>query len=142
MTKNSTITLIILVLVFIGLALFIQPRSPISNAPAPSDKPTPTNIYSELPQRISVIGYWECLPHKDTTGPQTMECAIGIALDQSDGHMAVNTSLISTYPVDFSSGTKVKIDGLFTPLDHLSSNSMQKYDIDGIISATSIEAVE
>lgn len=93
--------------------------------------------YSELPQRRSIVGFWECLPPKDRTGPQTMECAFGIAVDQSDGHYAVNTSLMSTYPIDFPTGTKVRVTGVVTPANQLSS--LQKYDIDGVISATEIE---
>lgn len=95
--------------------------------------------YSALPQRSTTVGYWECLPHKDQTGPQTMECAFGIAVDQSDGHYAIDTRLMSTYPVDFPTGTKVKVDGIITPANQLSS--IQKYDIDGIISATSITKI-
>ena len=93
--------------------------------------------YSQLPQRQTIIGYWECLPHKDSTGPQTLECAFGIAVDQSDGHYAIDTRLMSQYPVDFPTGTKVRVTGVITPANQLSS--MQKYDIDGIISATEIE---
>jgi hypothetical protein len=96
--------------------------------------------YSELPKRETIVGFWECLPHKDTTGPQTDECAFGIAVDQSDGHYAVDTRLMSTYPVDFATGTKVRVSGIVTPVEML--NSIQKYDIDGIISATTIEKVE
>ncbi len=95
--------------------------------------------YSELPHSQTIIGYWECLPHKDTTGPQTAECAFGIAKDQSDGHYAVDTSLMARYPVDYPTGTKVRITGIVTPADQL--NSPQKYDIDGIIRATAIEKI-
>ncbi len=93
--------------------------------------------YSELPHRQSIVGYWECLPYKNSSGPNTLECAFGIAVDQSDGHFAVNTSLMATYPVDFPTGTKVRVTGVVTPANQLSSE--QKYDIDGIISATEIE---
>lgn len=91
--------------------------------------------YSELPQRMTITGIWECLPYKGD-GPHTMECAFGIAKDQSDGHYAVDTSLMSTYPVDYPTGAHIKIEGIVTPVDQLSS--VQKYDIDGIIRATSI----
>ncbi|MFA6050921.1 MAG: hypothetical protein WC761_07075 [Candidatus Paceibacterota bacterium] len=93
--------------------------------------------YSKLPQSQSIVGFWECLPHKDTSGPQTMECAFGIAVAESDGHYGVDTSLMSTSPVDFPVGEKVRITGIVTPVAALSG--IQKYDIDGIIRATSIE---
>lgn len=93
--------------------------------------------YSQLPQRQTVVGYWECLPKKGP-GPHTMECAFGIALDQSDGHMAVNTMLMSTYPVDYAVGTKVRIEGVVVPANQLSAAQWQSYDIDGIINATTI----
>lgn len=96
--------------------------------------------YAELPQRRTIVGFWECLPHKDQTGPQTEECAFGIAVDQSDGHYAIDTRLMSTLAPDYPMGTKVRISGVVTPATHLSSE--QKYDIDGIISATEIEEVE
>lgn len=95
--------------------------------------------YSELPQQRTIIGYWECLPHANHSGPQTTECAFGIAEDQSDGHYAIDTRLMSTYPVDFPTGTKVQVTGVVTPANQL--NSIQKYDIDGIISATSIQKI-
>ncbi len=96
--------------------------------------------YSTLPTRQSIVGFWECLPPKDKNGPHTMECAFGIAVDQSDGHYAVDTALMATYPVDFPMGTKVRVTGVVTPVQNMSS--IQKYDIDGIISATTIEKVE
>ncbi len=96
--------------------------------------------YSQIPHRQTIIGFWECLPSKDTTGPQTTECAFGIAVDQSDGHYAVSTELMSRYPVDYATGTKVRVSGVVTPANQLSSE--QKYDIDGIISATEIEEIK
>lgn len=97
--------------------------------------------YSELPQRQTVVGFWECLPKKGP-GPHTMECAFGIAKDQSDGHLAVNTQLMSRAPVDYPVGTKVRIEGVVTPAQMLSSDQWRSYDIDGIINATSIEIVQ
>ncbi len=95
--------------------------------------------YSEIPHSQTIVGFWECLPHKNPDQPHTLECAFGIAVDQSDGHYAVNTALMSRYPVDYPTGTKVRITGVVTPANQLSS--IQQYDIDGIISATSIEKI-
>jgi hypothetical protein len=95
--------------------------------------------YSELPKRQTIVGTWECLPHKDATGPQTTECAFGIKT--SDGaHYAVDSRLMSTYPVDFPTGTFVRAEGIVTPVEML--NSIQRYDIKGIMSATTITKQE
>jgi len=92
--------------------------------------------YSELPQRRSIVGFWECLPPKNPSLPTTGECALGIAVDQSDGHYAVDTRLMAAI-VNIPMGAKVRVSGVVTPATHLSS--IPKYDIDGIISATAIE---
>ncbi len=94
--------------------------------------------YSELPQRVTVTGKWECLPHKDTSGPQTLECAFGIILDDGTGHLAVNTSLMSSIPAEPQVGKRVRIEGILTPIEQISSNLGQIYNIKGIISATTI----
>ncbi len=92
--------------------------------------------YSELPKRTTIVGTWECLPHKDSTGPQTMECAFGIAEEKSGAHYAIDTRLMAQYPVDYPTGTRLRVSGTITPVEYLSS--IQKYDIKGIISATEI----
>jgi hypothetical protein len=94
--------------------------------------------YSELPKQVTVSGVWECLPHTDTSGPQTTECAFGIEADDGS-HYAIDTHL-SQYPVDFATGTHVQVTGTLTPVEAL--NSVQQYDIKGIISATAIGEID
>lgn len=94
--------------------------------------------YSEIPRPQAIIGTWECLPHKDQTGPQTMECALGVAVDTAT-HYGVSTELMATYPVDFPTGAKVRVAGTVTPVEQLSA--LQKYDITGVIHATAIERI-
>lgn len=98
--------------------------------------------YSELPQRVSKVGFWECLPHKNTSGPQTTECAFGIAIDQSDAHYAISMNLLESGPVNFATGTKIKVEGVLVPANQLSTDIWQKYPIDGIIEVTSIQEVK
>lgn len=101
---------------------------------------TEKGSYSELPERVTIEGVWECLPHKDQSGPQTMECAFGI-MAQDGKHYAIDTRLISTYPVDFPTKTRVKVEGLLVPANQLNSNAWQIYPISGIISATAITKI-
>ncbi len=94
--------------------------------------------YSEIPQRVTVTGVWECLPHKGD-GPHTMECAFGIKEDGTGKHFAVSTELMSTMPVDYATGSKVRVAGVMVPKNQLNSNAWETYDIVGIIGATTIE---
>lgn len=96
--------------------------------------------YSEIPHRQTLTGAWECLPHVAGQS-QTEECAYGIALQNSDAHYAVNTSLMESV-INIPAGKKVRISGIVTPANQLNSDQWQKYDIDGIISATEIEVVK
>jgi hypothetical protein len=93
--------------------------------------------YSEIPQRISVTGVWECLPHKGD-GPHTMECAFGIKEEGTNKHYAVSTELMSTYPVDYATGARVRVEGVMVQKNQLNSNAWNTYDIVGIIGATVI----
>jgi len=95
--------------------------------------------YSTLPQRTTITGMWECLPHKDTSGPQTLECAFGIAETGTGNHYGLDLNLLSGGPTDYPTGTRVRVEGILTPIDQLSSNSMQKYNIVGIIGVTSVQ---
>lgn len=97
--------------------------------------------YSEIPRRQTVVGYWECVPKK-AGAPQTEECVRGIALEQSDGHMIVDTSLMSSSVQDFDPGTKLRISGVVMPSNQLNTDRWQSYDIDAIIGATVIEALD
>ncbi len=97
--------------------------------------------YSELPQKITLDGTWECLPHKNTNGPQTMECAFGVQKIGSGEHYAVDTNLMSTFPIDYATGQKVRIQGRLTPIEQLNSDIWQRYNVKGIISATTIEKI-
>jgi len=134
--------------VAIGVVLMLVVFDGQSSAPAPIDTATSSPVQSSNtpptqpagqqqtpPERVSVVGYWECLPKKGD-GPHTMECAFGIAIDQSDGHLGINTALMSTYPVDYPTGTKVRVSGAIHPAEPNTS-----YDIDGIIWATTIEKI-
>lgn len=96
--------------------------------------------YSEIPQRMSIKGVWECLPHKGD-GPHTTECAFGLKEDGTGKHYAVSTSLMSQYPVDYPTGAHVQVDGVMVPKNQLNSNAYDTYNIIGIIGATTIKEI-
>jgi len=97
------------------------PSLPPENA---QDLPLPT-------EQITVTGEVTCLPHKDTSGPQTLECAIGIRDDKG-----VNYALYSEDPTQTGSltGKRAQVTGRLQGAD---PNS--KYDTAGTLHVQSIK---
>jgi hypothetical protein len=142
--NTKTLGLLVAVVLLVGGAgAFIYakqaPAAMSENASSNSANDTGlATTTADIPQEATITGTWECLPHKDTSGPHTLECAFGIKGDNGK-HYAVSTSLMSQYSVDFPTGARVRVQGVLVPVEQLSS--IQKYDIAGIINATSITKV-
>jgi hypothetical protein len=87
----------------------------------------------EIPRTedVTLSGTFNCLPHKDTTGPQTEECAFGFTTDDGINY-ALNFGQSSTMASQFQSGMHGTYSGFVTPIETLSSDQWQKYDIAGI----------
>ena len=91
--------------------------------------------YSALPQRMTLTGVYTCLPHADTTGPQTMECALGMQTDDG-AYYALDFNLMSQTPPGLETGDRFTATGVLTPIENLSTNFWQKYNVSGIFSVT------
>jgi hypothetical protein len=87
------------------------------------------------PYRGTLTGEYVCLPHADKTGPQTLECAFGIKT-LSGEYYAVDFNMMSQPRPQLETGDKFTATGLITPIENLSSDHWQKYDIEGIFSVT------
>lgn len=83
-------------------------------------------------QEVSLKGEMVCLPHRDQSGPQTMECAIGFKSESGDYFALKDTSpdysLVSSAPMHES----VIVTGIFT------HSGDTKYQQSGLIEVTSI----
>ncbi len=81
---------------------------------------------------ISVRGTMVCLPHKDTSGPQTMECAFGIKADDGRYYGLSDTDPnygnVAGVPMD----VRVKVDGAFV------ARADSNYQDIGVIYVTAI----
>lgn len=87
------------------------------------------------PYEATLSGTMVCLPHKDTSGPQTLECASGLKTDAGE-HYALDTE---TMP-NIGSGERFTASGIITPVENLSAD--QKYDIVGVFSVSKIVTEE
>jgi hypothetical protein len=132
------IGVIVGIAVLIGVAGYfvVNQRSTSDSTPTPSstsigDVPTPG--------RITVIGEITCLP-KQGSGPQTMECAIGLKGD--DGRYYGLKNLFAHDPqYKFSrTGLRVEVSGLFS-FEKTLGPAGAKYEVVGTIDVASIKEV-
>ena len=105
--------------------------------PCPSNSSTSSGIfnYSPLPvsngEDITISGTIICLPHKNTTGPQTLECAFGLKAE--DGNNYGLTDPDYKYLMGAGTGTKVKISGKLTKKQDTKYNSAGTITIENLI---------
>jgi copper homeostasis protein (lipoprotein) len=82
-----------------------------------------------------------CLPAKDPNAPQTRECAAGLKADDGENYAldfsALTEEDLNALPPD----GRVEVSGTVVPIELLSSDHLRKYDVAGIMSATSIRAI-
>ena len=134
---------IVLALVVVVAARFYQ------TSPAPITSPPDTTI-SSPPQIDTVtpepgigqanpttlIGEYVCLPHKDTSGAQTMECAFGLQT-HPDIFYGLDMSRLNNDPtlMQFETGKKLQVTGVLNTETAKTSN----YNIKGTIQVEKIE---
>lgn len=92
----------------------------------------------ETPRRVTLSGTSVCLPHRDASGPQTMECAFG--LKAADGtHYALDLSAYQPEMYwEFPTHESVSIEGALVPLDDIDEHTWNAYDIAGQLRVTAI----
>lgn len=76
-----------------------------------------------------LTGEHVCLPHKNTDGPQTLECAYGIKTEAGE-YYALDFDP-EELP-DFNIGGRFKAKGLITPIETSDNGYWSKYPIVGI----------
>jgi hypothetical protein len=92
------------------------------------------------PYMATLSGEYVCLPHRDQSGPQTLECALGIKTSTGE-YYALDLNKISPSTLDFATGDNLKVTGTVTPIERLSANHWQKYQVTGILSVDSVEKI-
>ncbi len=95
--------------------------------------------YTALSERRTVIGEATCLPHKNTEGPQTMECAFGLKTE--DGvFYALDLAALESLgkSTNLPMEGKISVEGTFVPVENLSSEQWSRYAIEGIIRVTAV----
>jgi hypothetical protein len=144
--------LIILIAVVALAAIgFIQSRSQ-SETGISDGNTTPVLVTPTTPisREGTLEGTIVCLPHRDTSGPQTMECAFGLqigVMGATNAPGAATFYALDTQDVQSENsilqqtGIMVKVTGTIVPVEALSSDMWQKYNIKGIMRVKTYEKV-
>jgi hypothetical protein len=93
-------------------------------------------------KEIELRGTQICLPHKNQSGPQTTECAMGLKATDGKNYGLDVSSLQPDAIGEFMDGAMVRVVGDFTPAEALSTDHWQKYDMEGIVHVTLVERVQ
>lgn len=124
--KNTLLAVSIVIVVAIAGFLFFSGVS-LPGKTAYDLDPTPKNM--------TLSGVYVCLPHLDTTGPQTEECAFGLKTD--DGvYYAVNFGASADAMNQFQSGARITAEGFVVIKEALSTDQWAKYNMKGIFTIT------
>jgi hypothetical protein len=91
------------------------------------------------PYEARLEGEYVCLPHKDTEGPQTDECAAGLKT-VTDEYYALDLAQAEDLG-SLTLGDRVSATGLVTPIERLSTDHWEQYMIDGIFSVTGLVVI-
>lgn len=94
--------------------------------------------YIAVPERRTVEGKYACLPYMDPTESET--CALG--LKARDGrYYALDFTILKASDIisRLVTGERVRVEGTFVPIEHLSSTDYWlAYDIEAIVRVTSL----
>jgi hypothetical protein len=84
-------------------------------------------------EQIIVEGEVTCLPHRDTTGPTTMECAYGLKTDNDAYYGLDSSKLPTTTPPEYEVGDRISVQGTLVPQAEIPSNFWNTYNVIGMI---------
>lgn len=115
----------------IAAAVLVVGYFALANMPPKGAGETP----DATPQQATLSGTYVCLPHLDTSGPQTEECAFGLKTDEGV-YYAVNFGAGADAMNQFQSGTRITAEGFVVIKEALSTDQWAKYNMKGIFTVT------
>ena len=102
--------------------------------PAVPNSISPVSLPKSSNRSVSIDGAIICLPHLNTSGPQTTECAFGLKSDEGTYYSLVDTNPSYKNISKFPMGTSVEVIGTFTP------EISTRYRSSGIVEVSAINA--
>lgn len=89
----------------------------------------PASELANVTTPVSTSGTLTCLPHWDTSGPQTLECAIGLEGDDGNYYTLANLQAAASGP---DTGDRVTLRGRLIPGSHKRYQSVGQIEIEEV----------
>lgn len=83
-------------------------------------------------EKITVKGEMICLPHKNSSGPQTMECAMGMKADDGNNYGLSDPGW--KYLIGVGNGTRIEVTGKLTQKQDQKYNTVGTIEIENLVS--------
>lgn len=128
---NKKISIFVFVVFVIFSILFLMKNFVFSVSPFATQSPV-------VPFETSLTGEYGCIPHKKTSGPQTLECALGVKTVEGDYYSIDTSQLSQEFVMSLQVGQKIIVSGHVVPVEMLSTDHWQKYNLKGIIQAETL----
>lgn len=106
-----------------------------TRAPGPSTS-NGNNNDAPIGVEMTIEGEVVCLPHKDTDGPQTMECAFGVKLDNGTYYALSDSKEDYSNVSSLPTGKRARLTGT------LKQEPSDKYQSTGTLTVTKAEQLQ
>lgn len=140
MTKRTWFAVILgFVLIAVGTSYFLfwqEDDSSTSSSESSQTVPNEDDQTESSGESVTLKGEMVCLPHKNTEGPQTLECAYGL-LDESGTYFALQDT-----SMDYSNITKVAMGDIVRVTGVKISQPSSNYQSNELIKVQSIDKAE
>jgi hypothetical protein len=84
-------------------------------------------------ERVVIEGEVVCLPHRDTSGPTTLECAYGLKTDDGKYYGLDASRLSAALPPEYQVGDRISVEGTLVQQSDMPMNFWNTYNVSGYI---------
>lgn len=105
------------------------PEPVSTGVPVPTIRTSPKA--SSEGESVKISGIIICLPHRNTNGPQTMECAFGLKADDGNNYGLSDSGF--KYLMGVGNGTRVEIKGKLIKKQDEKYNSSGTIEIESLV---------
>jgi len=94
-----------------------------------------------VPYRGELSGEYACVPQNGKIPGENEECLLGLKTNAGEYYL-IDFNLMSQTPPEMKKGDQVSANGMITPIEMLSTDHWQSYELKGIFSVTDSLNVE